>query len=218
MNRTARNGSPGLSEELAAAYAKARRHLVRRTPAFKEVIAGVGACTLRPDPDRFRAMVRFIVFQQISTKAAASIFGRLEQLLGNLTPAALTAVGDAELRACGLSSSKLLSLRGLAVRLLEEPELLDAEDDGDDAGWSKRLLPLRGVGPWTVHMFQIFSLGRLDVLPVGDLGLRLGAQALFGLTAPPGPAELEELAKPWRPYRTVATWYLWKGRGFVPQS
>jgi len=164
--------------------------------------------------------VRSIISQQISTRAAASIHARLLQALGRrgLRPAALLALSDDELRGAGLSGSKARSLRDLAekvhggtVPLKRLPELTDEEVIAS-------LLPVRGIGRWTAQMFLIFSLGRPDVLPVDDLGLRAGVQQAYGMAELPDRAGLTELAEPWRPYRSVATWYFWRSRGFVPQS
>ena len=201
-------------------HAKARRHLARRDPVLKRLIGAVGPCTLRHDPDGFAELVRSIIAQQISTRAAASIHARLLEALGRrgLRPAALLALSDEELRGAGLSAPKVRSLRDLAekvrrghVPLRRLPELTDEEVIA-------ALLPVHGIGRWTAQMFLIFSLGRPDVLPVDDLGLRMGVQQVYGLAELPGRAALTELAEPWRPYRSVATWYFWRSRGFVPQS
>ncbi len=199
---------------------KARRHLARRDPVLKQLIAAVGPCTLRHEPDGFAALVRSIVAQQISTRAAASIHARLLAALGRrrVRPAALLALSDQELRAAGLSASKARSLRDLAekvhggqVPLQRLPELTDEEVIA-------LLVPVRGIGRWTAQMFLIFSLGRPDVLPLDDLGLRAGVQQAYALPDLPDRAALTALAEAWRPYRSVATWYFWRSRGFVPQS
>ncbi len=180
----------------------------------------VGPCTLRHEPDGFAALARSIISQQISTRAAAAIHARLLAALGRrgLRPMALLALTDEELRSVGLSASKARSLRDLAqkvhsgeVPLRRLPELTDEEV-------IESLLPVRGIGRWTAQMFLIFSLGRPDVLPVDDFGLRAGVQQIYGLDDLPDRAALTDLAEPWRPYRSVATWYVWRSRGFVPQS
>ncbi len=199
---------------------KARRHLARRDPVLKSLMRQVGPCTLRHEPDGFAALVRSIIAQQISTKAAAAIQGRLVLTLGEpgLQPAALLALSDEQLRGAGLSASKARALRDLADKIAAGALPLLHLPDLDDEAVIDLLLPVRGIGRWTAQMFLIFSLGRPDVLPVDDLGLRAGVQRAYALAALPDRAALTELAEPWRPYRSVATWYFWRSRGFVPQS
>ena len=207
-------------DRLPDEYAKAQRRLARRDPVLRRLIRAVGPCTLRPDPDSFRVLVRAVVAQLISTKAAAAVFARLLEALGPavLTPAAVAAVSAEALRGAGLSRTKAGAIADLAARarsgalpLADLPRLPDEEVVA-------HLLPVRGIGRWTAEMFLIFSLGRLDVLPVGDFGLRAGVQELYGLEELPGREALHARAEAWRPYRAVATWYFWRGRGFVPQS
>ncbi|HEY8506625.1 MAG TPA: hypothetical protein VIL46_18730 [Gemmataceae bacterium] len=214
-----KNGSTRRQPAPPSPYAQAQRHLARRHGVWKELIRRVGPCTLAPDRDCFRVLVRSIIAQQISTAAAKSISARLWDLVApaKLTPARLASLTDEQLRACGLSTAKRRFLRALAEHASARGFLRRLSRSTDEEVAAK-LLPIPGIGKWTVEMFLIFGLGRLDVLPVGDLGLRAGAQTWFGLKDLPTPAELTELAEPWRPYRTVATWYLWRSRGFVPQS
>jgi DNA-3-methyladenine glycosylase II len=213
-SRTRRAATP------ASPYRAAVRHLAASHPALARVVKAIGPCTIRPDPDLFAVLVRTVISQQISTKAARSIGQRLLAALGRrgLTPAAVLALADEALRAAGLSAAKRRSIRALAAAAADGTLDLAALPRMDDAAVRAALLPIHGIGPWSVDMILIFGLGRLDVLPVGDLGLRMGVKELYGLAAPPGPRELEELAEAWRPYRTIATWYFWRSRGFVPQS
>lgn len=199
---------------------KARRHLGRRDPVLKELIRTVGACTLQPDSTNpFGLLVRSIVSQQISTKAALAIHGRLALAVGDpVTPKAILKARDEVLRSAGLSAGKLLSLRDLADKVHRRTVPLDELHQRPDEEVIEHLIPVRGIGRWTAQMFLIFCLGRLDVLPVDDLGLRVGAQRAYGLAEQPRRKELEALAEPWRPYRTVATWYFWRSLGNVPQS
>jgi DNA-3-methyladenine glycosylase II len=200
-------------------FRKAQRHLARRDPVLKRVIAAVGPCTLRPDPDGFRMLVRAIIAQMISTKAAASIFARVEQVAGTaLTPAAVLALSEPALRAAGLSGTKARALADLAARVADGRLPLDRLPKMTDDEVIARLVPVHGIGRWTAEMYLVFCLGRPDVLPVDDLGLRAGVQEQYGLPDLPGRVPLRERAEPWRPYRSVATWYFWRGRGFVPQS
>jgi len=201
-------------------YLQAQRHLARRDPVLRGLIRTIGACTLQPNPDRFGLLVRSIISQQISSKAATAISARLEQALRPraFTPRGILRATEATLRAAGLSANKQLSLRDLAERVHGRTVPLRDMHDLADEEVIERLLPVRGIGRWTAQMFLIFSLGRLDVLPVDDLGLRVGVQRRYGLKEPPGRAELTKLAEPWQPYRTVATWYFWRSLGNVPQS
>jgi DNA-3-methyladenine glycosylase II len=200
-------------------YLKARRHLSRREPRFKPVIAHVGTCTLKPNPDHFGVLARSIISQQISSKAAMAISGRLVGQCGKkgLRPERIAQLSDEAMRGCGLSAGKLLSLRSLTEHFLEDRMLKKVKTLSDEEVFD-HLIPIRGIGPWTVDMFLIFSLGRLDILPVGDLGLRSGVQTLFERQEMPVVSEIIELAEPWRPYRSIATWYLWRSKGAVPQS
>jgi DNA-3-methyladenine glycosylase II len=208
------------SARAASPYAKAQRHLAKCHPAWARLVKLIGPCTLTTGGDPFALLVRSIISQQISTKAAVSIRGKLEALLpgGEITPAGVDALSEAALQSCGLSAGKRRFIRALAERVHSGGLDLAQVAKLPDEAVAEELLPVPGIGPWTVDMFLIFGLGRPDVLPVGDLGLRLGAQEQFGLKGPPGKAELIALAEPWRPFRSVATWYLWRSRGFVPQS
>jgi DNA-3-methyladenine glycosylase II len=201
-------------------YQKARRYLTSRDAVLKQLLKRVGPCTLQPNPDHFGLLVRSIVSQQISTKAAVAISTRLEQALAphGLTPKALLKAKEETLRGAGLSAGKLLALKDLADKVHRRAVPLADLKDCSDEEVIASLIPVRGIGRWTAEMFLIFSLGRLDVLPVDDLGLRLGVKDQYGLAAAPDKLKLTELAEPWRPYRSIATWYLWRSRGFVPQS
>lgn len=184
-------------------------------------MAAVGPCRLRPDAgDPFALLVRSIISQMISTKAAAAVFSKVQATVAKtgLTPAGVRALSELELRTAGLSGAKVRSLRTLAERAVSGELPLARLAELSDEEIAAHLLPVPGIGTWTVEMFLIFGLGRLDVLPVGDFGLRAGVRDLYGLTELPTRAEVQERAEPWRPYRTVATWYLWRTRGAVPQS
>ena len=135
-----------------------------------------------------------------------------------MSAAGILALPGEQLRAAGLSAAKTLSLIDLAQRVNNQTLLLDALHELTDDEVIANLIPVRGIGPWTAEMFLIFALGRPDVLPVGDWGLRVGVQRHYGLAEPPEKARLLELAEPWRPYRSIATWYFWRSLGVVPQS
>lgn len=205
---------------IAPLFAKAQRHLARRDPMLKQIVKAVGPCTLRHDSDGFAALVRSIISQQISTKAAASIRARLEEALkpNGLTPRAVLRQTQEQLRSVGLSAAKARSVHDLAEKVTSGLVPLAKLSELADEEIIERLLPVIGIGRWTAEMFLIFSLGRLDVLPVTDLGLRSATQRIYHFSELPGTAALMEVAEPWRPYRSVATWYLWRSLGFVPQS
>ena len=163
--------------------------------------------------DHYGALVRSIVGQQLSTKAALSIFNRLTDRFGGRTPTPAEVLADdpEELRAAaGLSRAKVSFLRSLAEHVLDgslELERLHELPDEDVIG---ELVAVRGLGVWSAHMFLMFHLRRPDVLPVGDLGIRRAIKQRYELDALPSPAEMEAIAKPWRPYRTVACRFLWR--------
>jgi DNA-3-methyladenine glycosylase II len=190
-------------------------HLRRADPVLRKLIEEVG----EPRParrgdrsDHYGALVRSIVGQQLSTKAARSIYGRLTDRFGGRAPTPEEVLADdpEELRAAaGLSHAKVSFLRSLAEHVVEgelELEKLDARSDEDIAA---ELIAVKGIGQWSVDMFLMFQLERPDVLPVGDLGIRRAVERLYGLDGLPGPTEIERIATSWRPYRTLACRYLW---------
>jgi DNA-3-methyladenine glycosylase II len=203
-----------------AQFQKARRHLSRRDPVLRQIIQTIGPCTLRPSINRFGVLAHSIISQQISNRAAAAIRERLAKSLGpkGITVAGVRRASDDLLRTAGLSTAKIRSFRDLADQIHQKSLLLNGIHAFPDEEIIERLLPVRGIGIWTAQMFLIFSLGRPDVLPVTDFGLRKGVQLHYGLTDLPGKAELEQHAEPWRPYRSIATWYFWRSLGGVPQS
>jgi DNA-3-methyladenine glycosylase II len=164
-------------------------------------------------PDVYGALVRSITGQQLSVKAAASIYGRLVERFGGHTPTPEQILADdpEELRAaCGFSRAKVTYLRSLAEHVLSGELEIDRLTDLDDGDVIRELTAVKGIGEWTAHMFLMFTLHRPDVLPVGDLGVRNAAMRAYGLDGPPPPKALEELADAWRPYRTRACLYLWR--------
>jgi len=193
-------------------WAKAIRHLKRVDPYLKEIIGRVGPCGLSPREDRFGALVGSIVSQQISGKAAAAIKERLGRLSGGVhEPNRLLALDDQALRGAGLSAVKIRYVRNVAEAVASGSVPIDRFDDS----WSEEAIiesmtTIKGVGVWTAHMFLIFVLNRPDVLPIGDLAIRMGIRDRHGLAEPPKPADCHALAEPWRPYRSVASWYLWR--------
>ena len=179
-----------------------------------KVITRVGPCALRAhDQDTFEALLQSIVYQQLNGKAAATIHGRVLKVLGGApTPARLMKTSDADLRGAGLSGNKLLAVRDLAEKCLtgEAPPRKHLETL-TDAEIVARLTEVRGIGEWTAHMFLMFRLGRPDILPVGDFAIRKAFGLLYRKNGRmPPPSAVEKHGKRWAPYRTVASWYLWR--------
>jgi DNA-3-methyladenine glycosylase II len=191
-------------------YAAAEAHLQAADPALARLIATHGSCTLQPHSDYFMTLIRSIISQQISTKAAATIQARFFALLPDLTPAAVLALDEAALREAGLSAAKARYVRDLAAKVAAGVVDLARIDQQPDEAIIRELVQVAGIGRWTAEMFLIFSLGRLDVLPVDDLGFRTAAQRVYGLPALPDKATLAALAAPWHPFASIATWYLWR--------
>ena len=196
----------------ASDYAKARRVLARRDPVIRDLMRQHGECGLaraqRADP--FRALLHAIIAQQLSTKAAATIEARFAALYdGRPTAAAIAATSDEQLRAVGISPQKLRYIRDLCVRTMEGSLALDALGNLPDEEVIAALTSVKGIGRWTAEMFLMFRLHRPDVLPVGDLGIVKAVQRAYKLRLAPTPVRLTRLGENWRPYRSVACWYLW---------
>jgi DNA-3-methyladenine glycosylase II len=201
-------------------------HLRAADPVMSGIIERVGRCELGartdrggPAHDHYGALVRAIVGQQLSVSAARSIYGRLTDRYGGRTPTPPQLLADdpeAVRAAAGLSRSKVVFLRDLAEHLESGELRLDDIEDVPDDEVARRLLEVKGVGQWTVDMYLLFHLGRPDVLPVGDLGIRRAAMLAYGLRKLPRPERLVKLARPWRPWRSVASWYLWASLRAVP--
>jgi len=189
--------------------------LARRDPPLGTLIERVGPyrLTLRDMRSPFLGLLRAIVYQQLSGKAAATIHGRLTALFerGEVTPAALLAMPPERLRAAGLSAAKAAAAYDLAEKTLAgivpDADALTAMADEEII---ERLVSVRGIGRWTVEMLLMFNLGRPDVLPVTDLGIRKGFMVTYGLAAMPTPSAVRLHGERWAPYRSVASWYLWR--------
>ena len=202
----------------------AAAHLSRRDRKLGRWIAKIGpldAAGWRKPFDTVDSLARSILYQQLSGKAAATIVGRLEQAVGatKLTPEAFTRVDDAALRACGVSGNKAMALRDLSRRA-EEGEIPDAKAllhlHHDEI--IERLTAVRGIGRWTVEMMLMFRLGRPDILPVDDLGVRKGAQRLDDMVVMPTPKQLVLRGEAWGPFRTLAGLYLWRIADFAQEK
>lgn len=200
----------------------AARHLRRSDRALAAWMRRIGPIPAEPrwrrPFDPVDALARAILYQQLSGKAAATIVGRVEAAIGSdrLHADTLSRIDDAALRACGVSGNKALALRDLARReAVGEIPTLRQMSVMDEAAIVAALTPIRGIGRWTVEMMLIFRLGRPDVLPVDDLGIRKGAQVVDGTGAMPTPRELAARGEAWGPYRSYASLYLWRIADFA---
>lgn len=193
---------------------RATRELAARDAGFAALVERVGPCDLRrgrPRLDHFGELSRAVCYQQLAGRAAATIHGRFVALFdGSPTPEAVLATPVERLRAAGLSGAKAASIRDLAARALDGSVVLEELDHRPDEAIVAELTTVRGIGRWTAEMFLIFQLGRPDVWPVSDLGVRRGFARLRGWDEWPSPSALGPLGDPFRPYRTVLAWYCWR--------
>ena len=197
--------------------AKAVAHLKAADPALAAIIEPIGPFKMELKASRsvFGALAEAIVYQQLSNKAAATIYGRVEALYpratAGFTPRHILATPDERLRGCGLSRAQVLAVQDLARRVAGgELPTLEQAHDLSDAELIERLVKVRGIGRWSAEMFLMFRLGRPDVLPLDDYSLRKAYTKAFKKRALPSPQALEKAGEKWRPYRTVASWYLWR--------
>jgi DNA-3-methyladenine glycosylase II len=202
-------------------YARARRLLARRDPVIAALIKRHGPCGLADaqHEDAFTALVHAIISQQLSTKAAATIARRFDALFdGPPTAVAVARVDDEQLRAVGLSSQKVRYMRDLSARVMDGSLPLGMVNELPDEDVIQSLTQVKGIGRWTAEMFLMFRLHRPDVLPVDDLGILKAVQRAYGLRKMPRPERLTKIGEPWRPYRSVACWYLWASLGNKPAA
>lgn len=188
-------------------------HVRSADPVMRRLIDTVGPFTLRPERTRrFSVLARAIISQQVSTAAARTIRGRLEGILDGrgLTSEGVAGLTESQLRSVGLSRQKASYLLDLAGKCLDGTVRLDRMGRLSDEAVIEMLTRVKGIGRWTAEMFLIFSLGRLDVLPVDDLGVRAAIRDLYGLDDLPDKKTCVEIAAPWRPYATIGSWYCWR--------
>jgi DNA-3-methyladenine glycosylase II len=207
--------------------ARARKRLAAADPTMAALIERLGPIDIatrlrrrseeRP-ADAYGALLRAIVGQQLSTKAARTIYLRVLDLFGGRTPSPEELLGASEedLRACGLSGRKTEYVRDLASHVLSGELELERLEELDDEEVIEEIVAVRGLGRWTAEMFLIFHLERPDVLSGGDLGIRKAIQIEYGLEEMPPPKQVEEIGEPWRPYRSLASLYLWESLAAVP--
>jgi DNA-3-methyladenine glycosylase II len=190
---------------------KALDHLQKADVILGSIIARVGPCKMTYRDPSFEMLARAIVFQQLSTKAAQTIYGRLEEAAGGpLTPQSIQNLSIGEMRRAGLSRQKLGYIRDLAEHALSGKVDFALLPSMSDEQVIESLTDIKGVGVWTAHMFLIFSLRRPNVLPVGDLGVRMAIQRAYKKRKLPTPKQIEQIAKGWHPYCSYAAWYLWR--------
>jgi len=190
---------------------EAIQHLRQCDPILSEIIDQVGDYRIEFRSPGFETLVRSIVNQQLSGKVARVIYGRLMGAVHEcMTPENVLKLRPARMRALGLSAQKTDYIRDLARDTRDRRLIFEELQELPDQAVIERLTQVKGIGVWTVHMFLIFALRRLDVLPTGDLGIRNAVRKAYGLKELPAPAEVEALAVKWRPYCTVASWYLWR--------
>jgi DNA-3-methyladenine glycosylase II len=214
---TAREGQPASK----VTHAEAARVLAGRDPVIARLLAETGPPRFgRPTESHFATLVRAIVYQQLAGNAAAAIHGRLIAAMdGDVQPERLIELSDEALRAVGLSRAKAVSLRDLSAKVLDgtvvlSPRGLSRESDEEII---ERLSAVRGIGPWTAQMFLLFQLRRLDVWPTADLGIRRGYGLAWGIPMPTA-KQLEPLGDPYRPFRSVASWYCWRAAELYGQA
>jgi DNA-3-methyladenine glycosylase II len=194
-------------------FARARRLLMRRDPILAPIIRRYRTHSLLDTPpmEPFPALVRTITSQQISTKAAATIHGRLIALMPRgVTPRAMLRLTDEQMRGAGLSRQKIAYLRDLAAKVQSGELPSHGLHELTDEQVIDAIVKVKGLGRWSAEMFLMFRLHRPDVLPVDDIGIVNAVHRLYGLRKRPKPDRIRKIAEPWRPYRTVACWYLWR--------
>lgn len=190
---------------------KALTHLRKADPVLAAIIDRVGPLKLQYHEPVFHNLVQSIAYQQLNGKAASTIFGRLTAAAGNpLTPEAILKLRPARMRTLGLSKQKTEYIRGLAKMTRSGEVRFESLETLEDAAVIEHLTRAKGIGVWTVHMFLIFALRRPDVLPTGDFGVRVAIKKAYGLNELPKPTEMEKIAAGWKPYSSIAAWYLWR--------
>jgi DNA-3-methyladenine glycosylase II len=189
----------------------ALQHL-KKDPVLGAIIRRHGKFAMEYGEPVFETLVSSIVYQQLSGRVASVIFGRLKAALGDgpVTPEGILKLRTERMRRLGLSGRKTLYIRELAKHTKKGSVVFEGLHEMDDATVIEHLTQVKGIGVWTAHMFLIFALRRPDVLPVGDLGIRMAMQRAWNLSELPKPRQMEEIAARWRPWASVASWYLWR--------
>jgi DNA-3-methyladenine glycosylase II len=198
----------------ARAFRAGFAHVRRRDPRLKPILDAHGVIKFKPEGEPFESLVESILSQQLAGAAASAIIKRVRALFpdGELEAKRVNRIDARKLRAAGVSPQKLSYLKDLSARVVEGRLVLEALESMSDDEIIEVLDEVKGIGPWTVHMFLIFTLGRPNVLPVDDYGIRMSVQRVYGLPQLPKKAEIEKLAEKWHPYSTVASLYLWRAK------
>ncbi|MBI4906180.1 MAG: DNA-3-methyladenine glycosylase 2 family protein [Acidobacteria bacterium] len=190
---------------------KAVSHLRKSDPVLAGIIRSVGPYAMEYRPPVFDSLVRSIVFQQVSGNVARVIYGRLNDAVNSqVTPKAVLKLEPEQMRKLGLSKQKVAYIRDLAEKTAGGDLSFDTLPESSDDDVIQALTQVKGIGVWTAQMFLMFALQRQNVLPTGDLGIRKAMQLAYKLEELPKPPKMEEIAAPWRPYCSVASWYLWR--------
>ncbi len=197
-------------------WKEARQALAAVDPILGKVIEIGGDSILRPRHDPFFSLSRSIVGQQISVKAAESVWQKMLALMGDVTPQAVADENEDSLRECGLSRPKARYILSLAEHFIDGSLKREQWSEMDDEAVIERLVQVKGIGRWTAEMFLIFHLLRPDVLPLGDIGIQKAIANNFNGGIRPSAKEMATIAEPWRPWRSVASWYLWRSLDAVP--
>jgi len=198
------------------------KYLRANDPILKEVIESYGKCDITPHVNYYQELVESIIGQQLSTKAGAAIRKRFTELFGGMfpRPEAILEKSIEELRSAGLSGAKARYIQDLALHVVEGRLKFNKIDSFSNEEVIKELTAVKGIGEWTAHMFMMFCMGRLDILPVGDLGIRNGVMKLYGLKSLPDAEQIRDIATQysWHPYESVAAWYIWQSLDNSPKN
>ncbi len=195
------------------------RYLISADPRLGKLICAVGEVSLTSDENYFEFLAHTIIGQQLSLKAANTLCDRVDKLCGALTPESILRVSEAMLQNCGISRAKVSYLRNLAQHILNRDNWFRHIDTLEESEVISAVTEVKGIGPWTAEMFLIFALGRVDVFSYGDAGLQRAIRWLFGLEMNPDKDNIRSLTEVWKPYRTIASLYLWESvdKGYVNQ-
>ena len=192
----------------------AARHLARADPRIRQLVKTIGPIDFEVGGDAFESLVEAIISQQLNGQSARAIFGRLKAAVGCevIEPQALSRMHPSKLRKAGVSPQKIRYLKDLSSRVANGQLELDRLKEMDDGEVVRVLDDVKGIGPWTAHMFLLFTLGRPDVLPVDDLGIQMAVKTVYSLRKLPGARKIEKIASNWHPYCSVASLYLWHAK------
>jgi DNA-3-methyladenine glycosylase II len=205
-----------MSKPQIAYWEVAKNHLSKRDKVLKKIIASYHGETMALRGDAFYTLARSIIGQQISVKAADTVWRRFENLLVEITPQKAIAASEINLRECGLSLQKIRYIHALSQHFCEQKNSVENWQNLPDAELIKELTKLNGIGKWTAEMFMIFHLARPDILPLADIGLQKAIFRHYNNAQKMPLSEIAKIAENWKPYQTVATWYLWRSLDPVP--